>query len=148
MLKEFKEFAMRGNVVDMAVGIIIGAAFGTIVKSLVSDVIMPPIGLLLGNVDFSDLFIVLKGGSVAGPFATVAEAQKAGAVTLNYGLFINTIISFVIVAFAVFLLVRAMNKLKKQEPAAEPTTKECPYCLSAVPIKATRCAHCTSELPA
>jgi large conductance mechanosensitive channel len=148
MLKEFKEFAMRGNVVDMAVGIIIGAAFGTIVKSLVDDVLMPPIGLLLGNVDFSNLFIVLKQGSVAGPFATLAEAHKAGAVTLNYGVFANTIISFVIVAFAVFLLIRALNKLKRQEeaPPAEPTTKECPRCLSTIPIMATRCAHCTSEL--
>ena len=148
MLKEFKEFAMRGNVVDMAVGIIIGAAFGTIVKSLVADVIMPPIGLLLGNVDFSNLFIVLKQGAVEGTFATVAEAQKAGAVTLNYGLFANTIISFIIVAFSVFLLIRALNKLKREEeaPPEEPTTKECPHCLSTLPIKATRCAHCTSEL--
>ncbi|NIR16947.1 MAG: large conductance mechanosensitive channel protein MscL, partial [Desulfobacterales bacterium] len=131
MLKEFKEFAMRGNVVDMAVGIIIGAAFGTIVKSLVADVIMPPIGLLLGNVDFSNLFIVLKEGATAGPFASLADAQKAGAVTLNYGVFINTIISFLIVAFAVFLLVRNINKLKRKEeaPPAEPTTKECPQCL-------------------
>jgi len=150
MLKEFKEFAMRGNVVDMAVGIIIGAAFGTIVKSLVDDVIMPPIGLLLGNVDFSNLFIVLKQGAVAGSFATLAEAQKAGAVTLNYGVFANTIISFIIVAFAVFMLIRALNKLKREEeaPPEEPTTKECPYCLSTVPIMATRCGHCTSELQA
>ncbi len=148
MLKEFKEFAMRGNVVDMAVGIIIGAAFGSIVKSLVDDVLMPPIGMLLGNVDFSNLFIVLKQGAVAGPFATLAEAQKAGAVTLNYGVFANTIISFIIVAFAVFMLIRALNKLKRQEeaPPAEPTTKECPHCLSTIAIKATRCAHCTSEL--
>jgi len=148
MLKEFKEFAMRGNVVDMAVGIIIGAAFGSIVKSLVDDVLMPPIGMLLGNVDFSNLFIVLKQGAVAGPFATLAEAQKAGAVTLNYGVFANTIISFIIVAFAVFMLIRALNKLKRQEeaPPAEPTTKECPHCLSSIAIKATRCAHCTSEL--
>ena len=148
MLKEFKEFAMRGNVVDMAVGIIIGAAFGTIVKSLVSDVIMPPIGLLLGNVDFSNLFIVLKEGATAGPFASLADAQKAGAVTLNYGVFINTIISFLIVAFAVFLLVRSINKLKRKEeaPPAEPTTKECPQCLSTIPIMAKRCAFCTSEL--
>jgi len=150
MLKEFKEFAMRGNVVDMAVGIIIGAAFGTIVNSLVSDVIMPPIGLLLGNVDFSNLFIVLKEGSAAGPFASLAEAQKAGAVTLNYGAFINTIISFLIVAFAVFLLIRGINRLRKREeaPPAEPTTKECPHCLSTIPIKASRCAFCTSELGA
>ena len=150
MLKEFKEFAMRGNVVDMAVGIIIGAAFGTIVKSLVADVIMPPIGLLLGNVDFSNLFIVLKQGATAGPFATIAEAQKAGAVTINYGMFANTVISFLIVAFAVFLLIRALNKLQREEevPLEEPTTKECPHCLSTIPIKATRCGHCTSELSA
>jgi large conductance mechanosensitive channel len=150
MLKDFEEFAMRGNVVDMAVGIIIGAAFGTIVKSLVADVIMPPIGLLIGNVDFSNLFIVLKEGATAGPFATIAEAQKAGAVTINYGVFINTIISFIIVAFAVFLVIRAINKLKREEeaPPEEPTTKECPYCLSTIAIMAKRCAHCTSELEA
>ena len=150
MLKDFKEFAMRGNVVDMAVGIIIGAAFGTIVKSLVADVIMPPIGLLLGNVDFSNLFIVLKEGAASGPFATIAEAQKAGAVTINYGVFINTIISFIIVAFAVFLVIRAINKLKREEeaPPEEPTTKECPHCLSTIAIMATRCAYCTSELEA
>jgi large conductance mechanosensitive channel len=148
MLKEFKDFAMRGNVVDMAVGIIIGAAFGAIVKSLVSDVIMPPIGLLLGNVDFSNFFIVLKEGTLANPLVSLAEAQKAGAVTLNYGLFINAIISFLIVAFAVFLLVRSINKMKRAEeaPAAEPTTKECPQCLSTIPIKAKRCAFCTSEV--
>jgi len=150
MLKEFKEFAMRGNVVDMAVGIIIGAAFGTIVKSLVADIIMPPIGLLLGNVDFSNLFAVLKEGTTAGPYAALADAQNAGAVTINYGVFINTIISFLIVAFAIFLLIRALNKLKRQEeaPPEEPATKECPHCLSTVPIKATRCAFCTSELAA
>lgn len=148
MLKEFKEFAMRGNVVDMAVGIIIGAAFGTIIKSLVSDVIMPPIGLLLGNVDFSNLFVVLKQGATAGPYASLADAQAAGAVSINYGPFINTIISFIIVAFAVFLLIRSINKLKRQkeEPAAEPTTKTCPFCQSAIPITATRCPFCTSEL--
>lgn len=150
MFKEFKEFAMKGNVVDMAVGIIIGAAFGTIIKSLVSDIIMPPIGLLLGNVDFANLFIVLKEGTVAGPFAVLADAQKAGAVTINYGLFINTIISFIIVAFAVFVLIRNINKLKRQEeaPPEEPTTKECPYCLSTIAIKATRCAFCTADLKA
>ena len=150
MVKEFKEFAMRGNVVDMAVGIIIGAAFGTIVKSLVADIIMPPIGLLLGNVDFSNLFIVLKQGATAGPFATIAEAQKAGAVTINYGMFANTVISFLIVAFAVFLLIRALNKLQREEeaPPEEPTTKDCPHCLSTIPIQATRCGHCTSELSA
>jgi large conductance mechanosensitive channel len=149
MLKEFKEFAMRGNVVDMAVGIIIGAAFGTIVKSLVSDVIMPPIGLLLGNVDFANLFIILKqGAEVAGPYASLADAQAAGAVSLNYGTFINTIISFIIVAFAVFMLIRSINKLKRKEeaPPPEPTTKECPRCFSTIPIKAMRCPMCTSEL--
>ena len=148
MFKEFREFAMRGNVVDMAVGIIIGAAFGTIVKSLVDDVLMPPIGLLLGNVDFSNLFLTLKQGVTAGPYLTLADAKKAGAVILSYGAFLNTVISFVIVAFSVFLLVRGMNRLKKQEvaPPAAPTTKECPHCLSTIPIKATRCAHCTSQL--
>jgi large conductance mechanosensitive channel len=148
MMKEFKTFAVKGNVVDMAVGIIIGAAFGTIVKSLVADVIMPPIGLLLGNVDFTNLFIVLKQGAQAGPYATIAAANEAGAVTLNYGVFINTIISFAIVAFAVFLLVRSINKLKRQEeaPPPEPTTKDCPYCFSSIPIKAVRCPLCTSEL--
>jgi large conductance mechanosensitive channel len=150
MLKEFKEFAMRGNVVDMAVGIIIGAAFGTIVNSLVQDVIMPPIGLLLGNIDFSNFFAVLKEGKVAEPYASVAAAKAAGAVTINYGVFINTLITFVIVAFAVFLLVRTINKLKRQgeAPPAVPTTKECTYCLSIIPIKATRCPNCTSELKA
>jgi large conductance mechanosensitive channel len=148
MLKEFKEFAMRGNVVDMAVGIVIGAAFGLIVKSLVADVIMPPIGLLLGNVDFSNLFIVLKEGTTAGPYAALADAQAAGAVSINYGAFINTVISFLIVAFAIFLLIRGMNKLKRKEeaPPAEPTDKECPQCLSKIPIKAKRCAFCTSEV--
>ena len=146
MLKEFKEFIMRGNVVDMAVGIIIGAAFGTIVKSLVDDVIMPPIGLLLGNVDFSNLFLVIREGKVAGAYETLAAAKAAGAVTINYGLFINTIISFLIVAFAVFMLIRAVNKLKRETPPPEAVTKECPYCLSAIPIRATRCAHCTSEI--
>jgi large conductance mechanosensitive channel len=146
MMKEFKEFAIRGNVVDMAVGIIIGAAFGTIVRSLVSDVIMPPIGLALGNVDFAEIFAVLKQGVPAGPYATLADAQAAGAVTVNYGVFINTIISFVIIAFAVFLLIRQVNRLKREEPAPEPNTKECPYCFSVIPIKATRCGYCTSDL--
>ena len=147
MFKEFKEFALRGNVVDMAVGIIIGAAFGTVIKSLVADMLMPPIGLLLGNVDFANLYILLKAGNPAGPYLALAEAQKAGAVTLNYGAFINNIIGFIIVAFAVFFLIRSLNRLKKEEPApAAPATKDCPYCLSAVPVKATRCAHCTSEL--
>jgi large conductance mechanosensitive channel len=149
MLKEFKEFALRGNVVDMAVGIIIGAAFGTIVNSLVKDVIMPPIGLLLGGLDFANFFILLKAGSPAGPYASLADAQKAGAVTINYGVFINAVVSFLIVAFVLFLLIRSINQLRRKEevPPAEPTTKECPFCLSTIPIKATRCAHCTSELP-
>ncbi|HZD54977.1 MAG TPA: large-conductance mechanosensitive channel protein MscL [Candidatus Aquicultoraceae bacterium] len=148
MLKEFKAFAMRGNVVDMAVGIIIGAAFGAIAGTLVSDVLMPPIGLLLGNVDFSNLFLVLKEGTTAGPYATVAAAREAGAVTLNYGLFVNAVVNFLIVAFAVFFVVRGMNALKEKEeaPAAAPTTKECPHCLSTVPLKATRCGYCTSDL--
>jgi large conductance mechanosensitive channel len=149
MFKEFKEFAMRGNVVDMAVGIIIGAAFGSIVKSLVDDVLMPVIGLLLGNVDFSNFFLVLKAGKVPGPYATMAEAKAATAVTMNYGLFINSIVTFLIVAFAVFLLIKQINSLKRREevPAA-PTTKECPFCLSTVPLKAIRCPQCTSELKA
>jgi large conductance mechanosensitive channel len=145
MLKDFKEFAMRGNVVDMAVGIIIGAAFGTIIGTLVSDVLMPPIGLLLGNVDFSNLFLVLKDGKAAGPYTTVAAAKAAGAVTLNYGLFVNAVVNFLIVAFAIFFVVRGMNTLKKKEEAP-PATKDCPHCLSTIPIKATRCGHCTSEL--
>ena len=150
MLKEFKEFAMRGNVVDMAVGIIIGAAFGTIVKSLVADVIMPPIGLLLGNVDFSNLFFVLREGTTAGPYDTVAAAQQAGAVVLSYGVFINTVISFLIVAFAVFMVIKSINSLKRKEdaPPAEPTTKVCPHCASTIPIKAKRCPLCTSALEA
>jgi large conductance mechanosensitive channel len=148
MVEDFKKFIMRGNVLDMAIGIIIGAAFGTIVNSLVADVIMPPIGLLLGNVDFSNLFAVLKDGAkAAGPYASLAAAKAAGAVTINVGVFINTIISFLIVALAVFLLVRNINKLYPKEEAA-PTTKDCPYCLMSVPLKATRCGHCTSELKA
>ena len=148
MFKEFKEFAIKGNVVDMAVGIIIGAAFGTIVTSLVKDIIMPPIGLLLGGVDFSNLFLVLKQGATPSPYGSLAAAQAAGAVTLNVGQFINTVISFLIVAFSVFLVIRAINKLKREEPApaAAPTTKECPFCLSAIPLKATKCAHCGSNL--
>ena len=149
MLKEFKEFAMRGNVLDMAVGIIIGAAFGKIVSSLVADVLMPPIGKIMGNVDFSNLFLVLKGGATtAGPYAALVDAQAAGAVTLNYGMFINTVISFIIVAFAIFMLIKAMNTAKRKEaaPAPEPTTKKCPRCLSDIPLKATRCAHCTSDV--
>jgi large conductance mechanosensitive channel len=150
MIKEFRDFAVRGNVVDMAVGIIIGAAFGTIIKSLVSDVIMPPIGLALGNVDFANLFVVLKSGATPGPYASLADAQAAGAVSVNYGVFFNTIISFVIVAFCVFMLIRSINKMKREAeaPPAAPTTKEYPYCYSVIPIKATRCGFCTSELKA
>lgn len=146
VLKEFKEFAMRGNVIDLAVGVVVGGAFGTIVKSLVDDVIMPPVGLLIGNVDFANLFLVLKEGAKhAGPYATVAAAKQAGAVTLNIGLFMNALISFVIVAFAVFMLVRLVNRLHHQQaPAA---TKDCPRCRSSIPEAATRCPHCTSDLP-
>jgi len=148
MMKEFREFAIKGNVIDMAVGIIIGAAFGPIVGSLVGDVIMPPIGLLLGNVDFSNLFVILKDGATAGPYISVAAAKTAGAVTINYGTFINTIINFVIVAFAVFMMIRVINKMKREQPApaAVPTTKECPHCFSTVHIKAVRCPNCTSSL--
>jgi large conductance mechanosensitive channel len=148
MVKEFKEFVMRGNVVDMAVGIIIGAAFGAIIKSLVTDILMPPIGLLLGNVDFSNLFVVLRGAPAGAGFASVAEAQKAGAVTVNYGLFINTIISFVIIAFSVFLLIKGINQLRRDEAPAPPDKKDCPFCLSSIPLHASRCPHCTSELKA
>lgn len=148
MFKEFKEFAVKGNVVDMAVGIVIGAAFGTIVKSFVSDILMPPIGLLLGNMDFGNLFVVLKEGTQAGPFLTIADAQAAGAVTLNYGMFFNTIISFIIITFAVFMVIKSLNRLKREEeaPPAEPTTKECGFCFSTIPVKATRCPNCTSQL--
>ena len=145
MLKEFKEFAMKGNVLDMAVGIIIGAAFGKIVSSFVSDVLMPPIGLLTGRVNFSDLFINLSDKE----YASIAEAKAAGAATINYGLFINSVIDFIIVAFAVFLLVRQVNRMRKTAeaaPTAPPDTKDCPYCLSRVALKAKRCAFCTSEL--
>ncbi len=151
MFKDFKEFAMRGNVVDMAIGIVIGAAFGTIVKSFVDDVLMPPIGLLMGNVDFANLFTVLKEGTkAAGPYASLAAAKAAGAVTLNWGTFINTIISFIIIAFAVFLVIKGINRMKreKEAPAAEPTTKECPFCFTTIPIQASRCPHCTSQLMA
>jgi len=142
MLKEFKAFAMQGNVMDMAIGIIIGAAFGKIVSSLVGDVLMPPIGLLMGNVDFSSLFINLSGQS----FASLAEAKAAGAPVMSYGAFINTVIDFIVVAFVIFLLVKQLNRLKSQPPPPSPTTKDCPYCLSNIPLKASRCAHCTAEL--
>ncbi len=148
MLKEFKEFAIRGNVIDMAVGIIIGAAFGAIVNSLVVDVIMPPIGLALGKVDFSNLFVVLKEGATAGPYSSLAAAKQAGAVTLNLGVFINTLINFIIIAFAIFIVIRQINKLKRQAeaPAAPPATKNCPYCFSSIPVQASRCPFCTSSL--
>jgi large conductance mechanosensitive channel len=146
MLREFKEFAMRGNVIDMAVGVIIGAAFGKIVTSLTNDVLMPPIGLLLGKVDFSSLYLNLSGAA----YPSLAEAKKAGAATINYGVFINTVIDFVIVAFLIFLLIRQINRFlaPAPTPGAEPTTKECPYCQSQIAAKATRCAHCTSQLQA
>jgi len=151
MLKEFKEFALKGNVMDMAVGIVLGVAFGAIIKSLVDDLLMPPLGLILGSADFSNMFLIIKEGATAGPFATLAEAQKAGAVTVNYGLFINTIVNFVIVAFALFLVIRNMNELRRRMEKSEteaPDTKECPYCLSTIPVKASRCPNCTSELKA
>ncbi len=140
--KEFKEFAMRGNVLDMAVGIIIGAAFGKIITSFVNDIIMPPLGLLMGKIDFSSLYINLSGKS----FVSLAAAKAAGAATINYGLFLNTVLDFLIVAIVIFLLIRQINRLKRQPAPAEVTTKECPYCFSAIPLKATRCPHCTSEL--
>ncbi len=145
MWKEFKEFIMRGNVVDLAVGIVIGAAFGAIVNSLVKDIIMPPIGLLLGKINFTDLFINLSGT----PYSSLAAAQQAGAATINYGVFINTIINFIIVAIAIFFVVKGVNSLRKPAPAAAPaapTTKECPHCFTQIPIKATRCPNCTSQL--
>jgi len=149
MLKEFREFAVKGNVVDMAVGIIIGAAFTGVVQSLVKDVMMPPLGLLMGGMDFSNFFIVLKTGATAPPYANLAAAQQAGAVTLNYGVFINTLLSFLIVSFAVFLLIRYINRLKRPEKAPEPVApsmKKCKYCFSDIPVEATRCPHCTSDL--
>jgi large conductance mechanosensitive channel len=144
MFKEFKAFAMRGNVLDLAIGVIIGAAFGKIVTSFVSDILMPPIGLAVGQVDFTNLFIDLSGQG----HATVADAKAAGAATINYGLFINSVIDFLIVAFAIFLLIRQVNRLTapKPEPPAAPTTKDCPFCWTAIPLKASRCAHCTSQL--
>jgi large conductance mechanosensitive channel len=147
MLKEFKAFVMRGNVLDLAVGIVIGAAFGAIVKSLVDDVVMPPIGLALGNVDFANLFVLLKEGPKAPPpYATLADAQAAGAVTLNYGTFVNNIVTFLIVAFVIFLVVRTANRLRPPEAAAAPNTKDCSYCRMPIPVSAVRCPHCTSEL--
>ena len=142
MLDEFKKFAMRGNVLDLAVAVIIGAAFGAIVVSFVNDILMPPIGLLLGGVDFSNLFISLDGQS----YPSLAAAQEAGAPTINYGVFINTVINFLIIAFAIFLIVRLANRMQKEEAPGEPTTKECPHCISTIPIRATRCPNCTSHL--
>lgn len=142
MLKEFREFVMRGNVVDLAVAVIIGAAFGKIITSFVEDVLMPPIGLALGKVDFSNLFINLSGKD----YPSVAAAKAAGAATLNYGIFLNQVINFLIIAFAIFLLIKQINRLQEPAAAPAPTTKECPYCFSSIPLKATRCAHCTSNL--
>jgi large conductance mechanosensitive channel len=146
LLKEFREFVMRGNVVDLAVGFIVGAAFGKIVTSFVGDILMPPIGLALGKVDFSNLFVNLSGST----YASLADAQAAGAPTINYGLFINTLINFIIIAFVLFLVIRMMNRMQrtKEQPPAEPTTRDCPYCFSSIPIKAVKCPHCTSEIPA
>ena len=151
IFQEFRDFAVRGSVIDLAVGIIIGGAFGTIVKSLVNDVVMPPIGLLLGGVEFDDLFVLLKAGANPGPYATLADAQAAGAVTINYGLFINNVVTFLIVALAVFFLVRLVNRLhrlREETPPEAPLTKECRFCYSSIPVKATRCPACTSELDA
>jgi len=144
MWKEFKEFILRGSVLDLAIGIIIGAAFGKIVTSFVNDILMPPVGLLLGKVDFANLFINLSGQ----PYATLADAKAAGAATINYGLFINAVLDFIIVAFVIFLIVRQVNRMRRKPAAvsAEPTTKECPYCFSVIPIKALRCPNCTSDL--
>jgi len=150
MLKEFREFALRGNVMDMAVGIIIGAAFSTIVNSLVNDILMPPFGWLLGGVDFENFYLTIHAGTPAGPYLSLTNAQTAGAVTVNYGVFINSIISFLIVALAMFLLIRSINRLQsdgdEEELAAEPTLKDCPFCFTDIPIQATRCPHCTSQL--
>lgn len=147
LLNDFKAFLMKGNVIDLAVGMVVGTAFTGMVKSLVDDVIMPPIGLLIGGVDFSNLFLTLKeGAKAAGPYETLAAAKAAGAVTMNIGLFINTVISLVIVGFAIFMVVKAISKLQKQPKPVDPTSKECPKCYTEIPIKATRCPHCTSEL--
>jgi large conductance mechanosensitive channel len=149
MLEEYKKFAIQGNVIDMAIGIIIGAAFGTVVQSLVKNVLTPPLGLLTGGTDFTNLFVVLQEGTPEAPYATLQAARDAGAVTINVGTFINAIISFLIVSFAVFLLVRYINQLREPDegPAPPPTVKKCPHCVSDIPVQATRCPHCTSELP-
>jgi len=147
MWKEFKEFAVKGNAIDLAVGVIIGAAFGGIVNSLVKDILMPPIGLLTGGLDFSNKFMILKDAPGGGVFNTSADAAKAGVVTWNYGNFVTLVINFVIVAFCIFLVVKAMNKMKKPSPTSPPVVKDCPACTMSIPIKATRCPHCTTELP-
>lgn len=148
ILQEFRDFISRGSVIDLAVGFIVGTAFSTIVKSFVSDILMPPIGLLLGKVDFSNLFVVLNEGEKPGPYTTLASAQEAGAVTLNYGLFVNSVVSFLIIALVLFLMVRSVNRLRHAQaaPPQEPTTKECPFCYTTIPVKATRCPNCTSLL--
>jgi large conductance mechanosensitive channel len=149
MLEEFRKFISRGNVIDLAVGVIIGAAFGAVVKSFVNDILMPPVGLLLGGVDFANIFFVLKQGSPAGPYTTLALAQEAGAVTINLGLLVNAIVSFLITSLAIFALVKGVALTKKKEkpaPPPEPTTKSCPFCATDIPIAATRCPNCTSEL--
>ena len=148
MFKEFKEFAIKGDAIDLAVGVVIGAAFGAIVKSLVDDMIMPLVGLLTGRVDFINLFAVLGGGKTPGPYATLAAAKAAGAATLNYGQFINAIVTFILIAFAVFLMVRSINRFRRKPEPPEPNTRPCPYCLTDVPKAATKCSACTSELDA
>jgi large conductance mechanosensitive channel len=144
MLKEFKEFAVKGNMIDLAIGVVLGAAFGAVVASLVKDILMPPLGKLLGGVDFTDLFVVLGGGT----YASLKAAKDAGAATINYGLFLNTVINFLLVAWALFVVVKGVNAARRQPPPAAPTEKECPYCLSRIPLRATRCSHCTSGLSA
>ena len=147
MFKEFREFAVRGNVVDLAVGLILGAAFGAIVKSLVDDLLMPLLGLVTGGMDFADRFVLLRAGDPPGPYASLEQAKTAGAVTLAYGNFVNQVVAFLLVAFAVFLLVRTINRMRRQQPPADPTTRSCPFCATDIPQAAVRCPHCTSELP-
>lgn len=146
MFKEFKEFALKGNMIDLAVGVIIGAAFGAVMTSLVSDILMPLLGLLSGGVDFSNKMLVLKEGATAGPYATPAAAATAGAVTLNWGLFLNAILAFLLVVIALFIVIKGINRMKREAPAADPTTKACPQCAMEVPVAATRCGHCTSQI--
>ena len=146
MFQEFRKFAARGNVMDMAVGLILGVAFGAIVKSFVDDVLMPPLGLLTGGMDFADQYVLLRAGDPAGPYASLEQAKAAGAVTVNYGLLVNSVVSFLLVAFAVFLVVRAVNRMRREEPAPAPDTKSCPFCKTDIPLGAVRCPHCTSQL--